>query len=147
MTWRTLDGAVVPMLALILTVAAVGLVTAAPAARASATPTGYLLSAQNPDGGLGVDPGGSSSELYSGWAALGLAADGRNPLDVSAGGTSLLAYIRDGGGSFSDIGALERTILVVRAAGLPSAASPGATWSPRCSRPSAATGPSRTRST
>ena len=87
------------------------------AARAASGPTSYLLSAQNGDGGFGPSPGQSSSQLISGWAALGLAAEGYNPQDVSHGGSSLIDYI--GSSAPSDIGSLERTILVVRAAGLP----------------------------
>ncbi len=82
------------------------------------TPTGYLLSAQNRDGGFGPSPASASSPLYSGWAALGLAAAGHNPQNVSRSGTSLLAYIRATAGSATDPGSIERTILVARAAGV-----------------------------
>jgi energy-coupling factor transport system substrate-specific component len=88
-------------------------------ARAAGTPAGYLLSAQNADGGFGPAPGSPSSQLYSGWVALGLAAAGQNPADVSRGGHSLLDYIRTGVSSGTDPGSVERTILVVRAAGEP----------------------------
>jgi hypothetical protein len=84
---------------------------------AAQTPVGYLLSAQNKDGGFGSAPGQQSSVLYSGWAALGLAADGHNPADVSHGGRTLLAYIE--ATVASDPGSLERTILVARASGVP----------------------------
>jgi energy-coupling factor transport system substrate-specific component len=84
-------------------------------ARADQTPTGYLLAAENGDGGLGSAPGHPSSPLYSGWAALGLAAEGHNPADVSRGGHSLLGYIQ--ATVATDPGSLERTILVARAAG------------------------------
>jgi energy-coupling factor transport system substrate-specific component len=87
-------------------------------ARAAGTPAGYLLAAQNPDGGLGPGPGTPSSQLFSGWAALGLAAAGVNPQDVVHDGQSLLDYIRGGVASASDPGSVERTILVVHAAGL-----------------------------
>jgi energy-coupling factor transport system substrate-specific component len=121
-TWRALDGAVLPGLVLVALLAgalgALGPLGAAGSARAAGTPAGYLLSAQHRDGGFGSSPGASSSELYSGWAALGLAAAGRNPQDLKPGGRSLLAYIRGGGDSYSDVGALERTILVARAAGV-----------------------------
>ena len=76
----------------------------------------YLLRAQNTDGGFGTDVGGGSSQLYTGWAALGLAASGRNPLDVRRGGTSVVDYIRRS--RFADAGELERTILVLGAAGV-----------------------------
>ena len=93
-----------------------GLAAPAPAP-AAATPTGYLLAAQHRDGGFGSAPAAASSQLYSGWVALGLAAAGHNPQDVSHGSRSLLAYVRTGVGSLSDVGSLERTILVARAAG------------------------------
>ena len=89
-------------------------------ARASAavrSPTAYLLAAQNRDGGFGAAPGQRSSTLYSGWAALGLAAKGHNPGAVSHGGPSLLSYIERHVGT--DAASLERTILVARAAGVP----------------------------
>jgi energy-coupling factor transport system substrate-specific component len=75
----------------------------------------YLLDAQNDDGGWGAAPGQSSSQLYTGWTALGLAAAGRNPLDV--GSPSALAYIRAHAGELNDLGELNRTLLILRAAG------------------------------
>jgi energy-coupling factor transport system substrate-specific component len=87
-------------------------------ARAATTPAGYLLAAQNADGGFGTSPGSASAQLYAGWAALGLAAAGENPQDVARSGHSLLDYIRGGLGSATDPGSLERTILVLHAAGL-----------------------------
>jgi energy-coupling factor transport system substrate-specific component len=93
-------------------------VVAVPVATArAATPTSYVLGAQRPDGGFGAAPGEPSSPLYSGWVALGLAAAGHNPADVSHGGASLLSYVESGAGS-SDTGAIERTILVAGAAGI-----------------------------
>ena len=97
----------------VLALAAVG----APPARA-AGPTGYLLSAQNGDGGFGAAPGQRSTQLYTGWAALGLAAAGRNPRDVRHGRSSAIDAIRAGLPGLTDTGELERTILVVRSAGL-----------------------------
>jgi len=87
-------------------------------AQAAGTPAGYLRSAQNSDGGFGPAAGASSAQLYSGWAALGLAAAGENPQDVVRGGRSLLGYIQAGVPSMSDSGSIERTILVARAAGV-----------------------------
>ena len=89
----------------------------APAARA-AGPTDYLLSAQNGDGGFGPGPGTSSTQLVTGWTALGLAAAGRNPADVAKGGQSIVDYLRAGAGSLNDAGELERTILVLHSAGI-----------------------------
>jgi hypothetical protein len=94
-------------------------------ARAAATPTGYLLAAQNGDGGLGSAPGQSSSELYSGWGALGLAAEGINPQRVVKSGHSLAGYIEAGAERGTDPGSLERTILALRAAGLAATAQLG----------------------
>src|SRR3954471_11155617 len=48
---------------------------ASPASRAAA----YLKGAQNSDGGFGGASGAGSTQLHTGWAALGLAAAGGNP--------------------------------------------------------------------
>ena len=84
----------------------------------AATPESYLAAAQNGDGGLGAARGASSSELFSGWAALAFAAEGRNPQVVRNGGQSLTGYIASQLSTASDVGSVERTILAVRAAGL-----------------------------
>ena len=86
--------------------------TDAAAARASVR---YLVEAQNDDGGWGGAPGQSSSQLYTGWTAIGLAAAGRNPRDV--GSPSAVAYIRDHAGELNDLGEINRTIIVLGAAG------------------------------
>jgi energy-coupling factor transport system substrate-specific component len=113
-TWRTAT----PLL-----VIAVGLFLGLPgqtpgAARAGASPAEYLLSAQNQDGGFGGAPGQASTQLFSGWAALGLAADGYNAQDVRKRGRSLSDYLRSGVRAESDPGSLERTILAVAVSGL-----------------------------
>jgi energy-coupling factor transport system substrate-specific component len=127
--WEPLDGAAGVRLLTILAVVLGGWLASQPAvgggggggqalaAPAASTPTSYLLSAQNTDGGYGASPGAPSSPLYSGWAALGLAAGGHNPLNVRRAGRSLLSYIRATAGSATDPGSIERTILVARAAG------------------------------
>jgi energy-coupling factor transport system substrate-specific component len=118
-TWVPPGGAVVPiLLAIAVPVAWLAGQSAAKAA-AAATPSGYLLAAQNSDGGFGPSPGSSSSSLYSGWAALGLASAGYNPGDIRHGGQSLASYIASGEASNTDPGSIERTILALRAAGLP----------------------------
>ncbi len=109
-TWQ----AAAPLLAVVLIVAPIG----GGRANAASTPAGYLLAAQNADGGFGTAPGSSSSTLYSGWAALGLAAAGENPQDVTRDGHSLIGYVESGAGS-SDPGDVERNILVAAAAGIP----------------------------
>jgi hypothetical protein len=87
------------------------------AAGTAGSPLAYLLGAQNTDGGYGAARGQQSSALYSGWVALALVADGRNPAHVARGGRSLLAYIK--AKRAHDPGSLERTILVAGAAGVP----------------------------
>ena len=115
--WRPAPAGIPLLIAVAaLVLGSAGLADPAPAR--AATPVSYLLAAQHRDGGFGSSPSEPSSELYSGWVALGLAAEGDNPADVSRGGRSLLAYVRAGAGTLSDVGSLERTILVVRAAGL-----------------------------
>jgi prenyltransferase beta subunit len=74
----------------------------------------YLLDAQNSDGGWGSKPGQSSSQLYTGWTTLGLAAAGKNPIDVGA-----LRYMRAHAAELNDLGELNRTLLVLHAAGKP----------------------------
>lgn len=77
----------------------------------------YLTQAQNADGGFGASPDQGSSGLYSAAAGLGLAAAGRNPLDVRKGSASVVGFLSKTAGSVSDLGAIERTILVLAAAG------------------------------
>src|SRR5207253_1788475 len=87
-------------------------------AAAASSPAGYLQAAQNADGGLGAGPGQASSQLFSGWAALGLASNGINPQHMRHGGATLAGYLAGGAKSLSDAGSLERTILVAHASGL-----------------------------
>jgi energy-coupling factor transport system substrate-specific component len=104
---------VVAALALVLLLAAPA--AASPASRAE----GWLVTAQNKDGGFGAVAGVSSSRLYSGWAGLGLAAAGHNPRDLHRrGGRSLAAYVLRDARSLTDIGEVERTVLLLGAAGL-----------------------------
>jgi energy-coupling factor transport system substrate-specific component len=107
-------------------VAATALLVLLPALPASAgadTPAGraerWLLRAQNVDGGFGAAPRQASSQLFSGWSGLGLAAAGHNPRDLRRrGGHSLAAYVARSARTIGDIGEIERTALLVRAAGL-----------------------------
>jgi len=131
-TWRPAEaqpaarsaGAAVTRVGIILVVLSSAWLAGQPAitggsvARAAGTPAGYLLSAQNPDGGFGPAPGQPSSALYAGWAALGLAAGGENPQDVQRDGHSAIDYILASLAANTDPGSIERTILVVHAAGL-----------------------------
>ncbi len=116
-TWRPAPAQVAPV-ALAALVLAAALAATAPGARAASS-TSYLKRAQNSDGGWGAAPGQGSAQLYTGWAALGLAAAGRNPVDVRRrGGRSSVSFVKRGVRSITDVGELERTILVLGAAGV-----------------------------
>jgi energy-coupling factor transport system substrate-specific component len=105
-----------PLAVGLIAVAMAGAAAAPSRAQAAGGPAGYLLGAQNADGGFGVSAGQPSNQLYAGWAALGLASAGYDLSHVAHGGASVIAYVRSGAGS-ADPGSLERTILVARAAG------------------------------
>ena len=79
----------------------------------------YLQVAQNSDGGFGAAKGQRSSELYSAWAAMGLAAAGRDPLTLRRGGHSVLDSLRGEASTLEGAGDYERTILALHACGLP----------------------------
>ena len=112
--WPLPSGATAALLAVLaLAWIAVPAHAASPADRAER----YLRSAQNRDGGFGGAPGQESGVLFSGWAALGLASAGHNPSDVRRHGRSLSAYVARAGRSERDIGEVERTVMVLRAAG------------------------------
>ena len=90
-------------------------------------------SAQNADGGFGARRGQRSSELYTAWVAMGLAAAGRNPASVRRDGHSLLDSLR---GEASTLGEPGRRRAHDPRGCAPAAPrrtrSPGATWSPKC---------------
>jgi energy-coupling factor transport system substrate-specific component len=77
----------------------------------------FLVASQNADGGFGGARGQHSSELYTGWSAIGLAAAGRNPASVRRNGHSVLDSLRAEAATLSGLGDVERTILAVRACG------------------------------
>jgi prenyltransferase beta subunit len=89
--------------------AAAALVAIPTTARA-ATPTAYLVAAQNRDGGFGTARGQPSNQLYSAWAAMGLAAAGRHDARVAR-------YLAAGAPRIRDVGDIERTILGLVAQG------------------------------
>ena len=113
---RAAAGAVPLALALAL-LASLSLALPQPAAGSSGDAVRYLARAQNDDGGLGAEPGSTSSQLYSGWGALGLAAAGTNPFDVAARGRSLIDYSERNADALRNTGDISRTILVLEAAG------------------------------
>jgi energy-coupling factor transport system substrate-specific component len=85
----------------------------------------FLARAQNPDGGFGGARGQSSSELYSGWVAMGLAAAGRDPLAMRRGGHTVLDALRAEASTLQGAGDLERTILALHACGASVRSLPG----------------------
>jgi energy-coupling factor transport system substrate-specific component len=88
------------------------------AARAGLTrELGYLTSAQDANGGFGAAAGQASSELYTAWAAIGLAAAGRDPAATRRDGHSVLSALGAQAGTLEGPGDLERTILALRACG------------------------------
>nr|WP_246345759.1 prenyltransferase/squalene oxidase repeat-containing protein [Conexibacter arvalis] len=111
------------LVAVALASASIAVAAFAPADARAATPVDYLERSQNRDGGFGAAPGQASVDLFTGWVALGLAAQGRNPQDVRRGGTSVLDYVRarardlTRGNAPETVGDLERTIMVVAASG------------------------------
>ncbi len=116
-------GAPGPLVALAL-VAGLGLGLAGGIARPRAASAasfsrelGYLASAQNPDGGYGASTSQHSSELYTGWVAMGYAAAGRNPASVRRNGHSLLDSLRGEASTLTNLGDVERTVLAARACG------------------------------
>ncbi|UJA19839.1 hypothetical protein HJD18_06210 [Thermoleophilia bacterium SCSIO 60948] len=80
----------------------------------------YLERVQNSDGGFAATPGQSSSPTMTSWAALGLAASGRNPRDAKTNGNSPIDYLKANAKRLRSAGDFQRTILVVEAAGLDS---------------------------
>ncbi len=95
-----------------------GLAKPSPASAASlGRELGYLTSAQNPDGGYGGSTSQHSSELYTGWVAMGFAAAGRNPAGVRRNGHSLLDSLRGEVATLASLGDVERTVLAARACG------------------------------
>jgi energy-coupling factor transport system substrate-specific component len=75
----------------------------------------FVAAAQNADGGFGAARGQSSSELYTAWAAMGLAAAGREPQSLRRNGRSPLDFMRSQVQTLSGVGDVERTILAARA--------------------------------
>jgi prenyltransferase beta subunit len=99
---------------------ALALITAAPdraAASDAGRATGWLLSAQNADGGWGTSPGDDSSAAMTGWAMLGLEANGRNPFDVARNGNTPVDFLRRNMDEVTSTGDIARTILALQGAG------------------------------
>ncbi len=79
----------------------------------------YLKSAQNSDGGFGADADQGSSIMMTGWAAMGLAAADESPSMLGSDGSSVIDYLRVQVKEIKDLGDIERTMIALRASGLP----------------------------
>ncbi len=77
----------------------------------------FLTASQNSDGGFGGAGAQHSGELYTAWAAMGLAATGRDPASVRRNGRSVLDSLRGEVSTLAGLGDYERTILAARACG------------------------------
>jgi energy-coupling factor transport system substrate-specific component len=120
-TWRPAPAAAGVAVALLALVASLHAMPAEPArAAVPAKSVAYLERAQNRDGGFGPAPGAGSTQMHTGWAALGLAAAGHNPRDVQSGGRDIVDYINANASALrGDLGERSRTILALRAAAVP----------------------------
>jgi energy-coupling factor transport system substrate-specific component len=112
--WRTPAVATAVLAVLLLPAIIPGSARAASAGRAA----DWLESVQNSDGGFGSSPGDPSGAAITGWAMLGLEAAGRNPLDVSRGGTTPVDFLRSRIDEMSSSGDLARTIVALEGAGV-----------------------------
>ena len=116
-TWEPRPAGLAVALAAAVLVAGAAGPAAAPAR--AATPAQYLAAAQNDDGGFGRAPGARSAGLYTGWATIALATQRGEAAAV----TRAVGWVRahaDGlarNGSATGIGDLERTVLLLAAAG------------------------------
>jgi energy-coupling factor transport system substrate-specific component len=102
-----------------------GSATASPSRERFSPELAFLAGAQNTDGGFGGARGQTSSELYTGWVAIGLAAAGRDPLSMRRSGHTVLDALRREAPSLHGAGDLERTILALHACGVSPRSLPG----------------------
>ena len=117
--WTPPAGAAPLAVALVALVTGVAVASPQPARAAAAlTPElRYLARAQHADGGFGGDSGGSSSELFTAWATLGIAAAGDDPATLRRAGRSPVDFIRMDLRDVQGAGDVERTILALASAG------------------------------
>ena len=111
-------GAACLVLALLIATPAVIGGSRADASGGSGAAVTWLRGAQNGDGGFGFARGEESSPAMTGWAVLGLEAAGVNPLDLDHGDATPITYLAGTLGEISTTGDIERTILLLRGAGL-----------------------------
>jgi len=112
--WRTPAVAAAMLLALTLAVSLPSSASASDTDRAAR----WLASVQNGDGGFGASPEDRSSVSTTAWVALGLAAAGRNPHDVSRQGRTPVDFLRANVDELSSAGDFARTILALQSAGV-----------------------------
>ncbi len=119
-------GMTVALVVLALVLGGLSLGRSIPAARASiarahaaslSPEVSYLLSVQSSNGGYGAAAGQSPSEVYSAWAAMGLAAAGHDPASVTHDGHSVLDALRGEVSTLQGLGDTERTILAAHTCG------------------------------
>jgi energy-coupling factor transport system substrate-specific component len=105
---------------LLLAVFALGALAPAPAQADVTRGADWLEAQQRPSGGWGADTGREAGAEMTSWAMLGLAAAGRNPLDVTKFGKSPVDFLRNHMDEVRDAGDVARTILALEAAGVDS---------------------------
>jgi energy-coupling factor transport system substrate-specific component len=105
--------------ALLVAVFALGALLTVPA-QASDVSRGvdWLQAQQRPSGGFAAAADREPGAEITCWAMLGLAATGRNPLDVTQGGNSPVDFLRTHIDEVHDAGDVARTILALEAAGV-----------------------------
>jgi Prenyltransferase and squalene oxidase repeat len=108
--------------AVLLVILLVGLVPGAQAATSDESVVvrralHWLEAQQRPSGGFAADDGREAGSEMTCWAMLALAAAGRNPLDVTAGGKSPVDFLRSHAAEIEDAGDVARTILALEATG------------------------------
>jgi energy-coupling factor transport system substrate-specific component len=77
----------------------------------------WLEAQQRPSGGFAADSGREAGAEMTCWTMIALAAAGRNPLDVTAGGKSPVDFLRAHADEIRDAGDVARTILALEASG------------------------------
>lgn len=102
---------------LFFVLAVLAFVPAAAEANAVTRAADWLEAQQRPSGGFAASAERDPGVEMTSWAMLGLAAAGRNPLDVVKGGKSPVDFLRRHLGEVEDAGDVARTILALSAAG------------------------------
>jgi energy-coupling factor transport system substrate-specific component len=92
--------------------------TPAQAASPVTSAADWLAAQQRPSGGFAAAADRESGAEMTSWAMLGLAAAGRNPLDVASGGKTPVDFLRGHLDEVRDAGDTARTILALEAAGV-----------------------------